>query len=132
MPYVWVRTDVVLALHDEQLAEHGGPMGVRDFGGLESCLARPQNMAAYDTEVDIAALAAVYAFGIARNHPFVDGNKRVALVVAELFLELNGYELVASDTECVVTMISLADGRLSEETLAQWFTDNVQTKPTSA
>lgn len=122
--FVWVLADVVIALHGEQLAEHGGPVGIRDRGGLESCLVRPQNIAVYDAEVDVATLAAAYAYGIARNHPFVDGNKRAALVTAELFLELNGYTLTASDTECVVTMVQLADGSVSEEALAQWFRDN--------
>jgi death-on-curing protein len=122
--YVWVLADVVLALHDEQLAEHGGSAGIRDVGGLESALARPQDIAAYDEDVDTTGLAAAYAFGIARNHPFVDGNKRTALVTAELFLALNGYALTASDSECVVAMLELADGAMPEDTLTEWFKDN--------
>ncbi|NKB59347.1 MAG: type II toxin-antitoxin system death-on-curing family toxin [Alphaproteobacteria bacterium] len=122
--YVWVLTDVVLALHEEQLAEHGGAVGVRDLGGLESGLARPQNMAAYDEDIDAAGLAAAYAFRIARNHPFVDGNKRVALVTAELFLALNGYVLTATDSECVIAMVELAEGVMAEDRLVNWFRDN--------
>ena len=120
MEWVWVTSAVVLAVHDEQIAEHGGAAGTRDPGLLESALARPQNVAAYDPNADIAALAAAYAFGIARNHPFVDGNKRTALVVLELALMLNGYELKASDTECVATMLALAAGQLAETDLADW------------
>ncbi len=122
--YVWVLADVVLALHDEQLAAHGGATGVRDPGGLESALARPRNLAAYDEDADSARLASAYAYGIARSHPFIDGNKRAALVTAELFLALNGYALTASDSECVITMLELASGALSEDSLATWFRDN--------
>ncbi|MEK0085557.1 type II toxin-antitoxin system death-on-curing family toxin [Benzoatithermus flavus] len=117
---VWVAQAVVLAIHDEQIAEHGGAAGVRDLGLLESALARPQHLAAYEPEVDLAALAAAYAYGITRNHPFVDGNKRVALVVLELFPELNGHRLEAEDADCVVTFSALAAGDLSEEALADW------------
>ena len=124
--FVWVRTDVILALHDEQIAEHGGLAGVRDIGGLESALARPQNIAAYDEEADVTTLAAAYAFGIARNHPFADGNKRAALVTAELFLALNGYTLTASDADCVVTILELAEGSLTEDALAAWLRDNAE------
>ena len=122
--HVWVLADVVLALHDEQLAAHGSATGVRDPGGLESALARPQNLAAYDEDADTAQLASAYAYGIARSHPFIDGNKRAALVTAELFLALNGYALTASDSECVITMHELASGALPEDSLATWFRDN--------
>jgi death-on-curing protein len=116
---VWIELEVVLAIHDEQLAEHGGQPGVRDRGLLESAMARPQNQFACD-EHSIARLAASYAFGISRNHPFLDGNRRTSLVVAELFLELNGLELTATDAQCVTTFLQLAAGELSEEQLAEW------------
>jgi len=119
----WVEIDVVLAIHDEQLAEHGGQPGVRDPGLLESALGRPRNQFAYG-EPSITRLAASYAFGISRNHPFLDGNKRTSLVVAELFLELNGYELIASDVQCVTTFLQLAAGELTEDQLAEWITAN--------
>ena len=121
--WVWVELRDALAIHDAQLSEHGGASGVRDQGLLESALARPQNLAAY-TEPDVAALAASYAFGIARNHPFVDGNKRTALVVLEFFLALNGQTLTADDVDCVVTILALADGTLSEAELAAWIRTN--------
>jgi death on curing protein len=118
--WIWVAQSVVLAVHDEQIAEHGGAAGVRDLGLLESALARPQHLAAYDADADGARLAAAYALGIARNHPFVDGNKRTALVALELFLELNGLRLAADDADCVATMLALAGGDLSETDLADW------------
>ena len=116
---VWIDLEVVLAIHDEQLAEHGGQAGVRDRGLLESALARPQNQFAYG-EHALSRLAASYAFGISRNHPFLDGNKRTSLVVAELFLELNGFELTASDAHCVTTFLQLAAGKMTEDQLAEW------------
>ncbi|HTN14644.1 MAG TPA: type II toxin-antitoxin system death-on-curing family toxin [Sphingomonadaceae bacterium] len=118
--WVWVAVDVALAAHAEQLAEHGGPGGVRDAGLLESAMARPRNLAEYG-EPDAAALAAAYAWGIARNHPFTDGNKRTALVIAETFLQLNGHRLTASDAETVVAILALASGELGESELADWF-----------
>ena len=121
--WVWVELRDALAIHDAQLGEHGGASGVRDQGLLESALARPQNLAAYGDR-DSAALAASYAFGIARNHPFVDGNKRTALVVLEFFLALNGWVLTADDVDCVVTLLALADGTLSEAELADWIRKN--------
>ena len=102
------------------LPEHGGGEGVCDAGLLESALARPRQLASYG-EPDAPALAAAYAFGIARNHPFVDGNKRTAAVVSETFLMLNGYRLGASDAELVVAFLALAAGELSEDELADWF-----------
>ena len=119
-PWIWVTLDVALAAHLEQLSEHGGGEGVRDERLLDSAMARPQNLLAYGTP-DAAALAAAYAFGIARNHPFVDGNKRTAAVVSETFLALNGYGLSATDAELVVAFLALAAGELSEEELADWF-----------
>lgn len=118
--WIWVTPDVALAVHAEQIAEHGGGEGVRDAGLVESALARPQNLVAYG-EPDAAALAAAYAFGIARNHPFVDGNKRTAAVISETFLVLNGYALTASDAELVVAFLALAAGELNEVELAAWF-----------
>jgi len=118
--WVWVALAVAEAAHLEQLAEHGGGQGVRDALLLDGAMARAQNLAAYG-EPDAAALAAAYAFGIARNHPFVDGNKRTAAVFAETFLVLNGYALNATDAELVVAVLALAAGELSEEELADWF-----------
>jgi death on curing protein len=118
--WLWVTLDVAQAAHLEQLAEHGGGEGVRDARLLESAMARPQNLVAYG-EPDAAQLAAAYAFGIARNHPFVDGNKRTAAVVSETFLLLNGNALAASDAELVVAFLALAAGELSEEEMADWF-----------
>ena len=123
---VWIDPAVVLALHDEQLVEHGGQSGLRDSGLLESALARPKNRWAYES-ADLPTLAASYTFGVVRNHPFIDGNKRTGLVVAELFLNLNGVQLTASDAECVMTFLRLASGDLTEEALAAWITGNVRT-----
>ena len=117
--WIWVALEVAQAAHLEQLAEHGGGAGVRDGRLLESAMARPQNLSVYG-EPDAAALAAAYAFGIARNHPFVDGNKRTAAVVSETFLVLNGFQLNATDAELVVAFLALAAGELSEDELADW------------
>jgi len=122
----WVLPEVVLAVHDEQLAVHGGLSGVRDRGVLESALARPKNLAAYESCNDLARLAAAYAYGIARNHGFVDGNKRTALVTTDLFLMLNGFELVSTPAENVLTILALADGTLSEEELTDWIQRNIE------
>jgi death-on-curing protein len=119
MDYVWVESDIVLAIHEEQLSEHGGADGVRDMGLLESALARPQNLLAYGSP-DLADLAAAYAAGIARNHPFVDGNKRTAWVVAETFAELNGAEIAADDASAYEAMLGLAEGRIDEKAFAAW------------
>ena len=120
--WVWIERAIVLAIHNEQLAEHGGLTGIRDEGLLESALATPLNLAAYHTP-DCADLAAAYGFGIARNHPFMDGSKRTAFVAIELFLAMNGYELVAEDVDCVLTMFALAAGELDEPALAAWVRD---------
>lgn len=118
---VWVRDDVVRAVHLRQLAEHGGAEGIRDEGLLASALARPKNLLAYsDEEPDLSALAASYAFGIARNHPFVDGNKRTAFVVCRTFLKLNGHDLDASQEDKYLTFLKLAEGKLTEDELADW------------
>ncbi|MGA3101939.1 MAG: type II toxin-antitoxin system death-on-curing family toxin [Terracidiphilus sp.] len=116
----WIKESSVLAIHDEQIAEHGGLAGIRDMPLLLSALGRPQNLAAYGNP-DIADLAASFAIGIARNRAFLDGNKRTAWVVAETFLLKNGYELVASDRDGVTTMLAVADGTMSEPELALWF-----------
>jgi death-on-curing protein len=121
---VWVEEAVVLALHEEHLAEHGGAVGLRDLGLLQSALARPRHLAAYG-EPDIAALAATYGYGIVRNHPFLDGNQRTAFTVTELFLTLNGYELVADDASCVLMIFRLAEGSMSEAEFADWIRANL-------
>ena len=123
--WIWVTAEVASAAHAEQVAEHGGDDGVRDHGLLDSAMARPVNLAGYG-EPDVADLAAAYAFGIARNHPFVDGNKRTAAVVSETFLTLNGYELTATDAELVVAFVALAGGELSEVEMADWFRQHIQ------
>ncbi|HLV07572.1 MAG TPA: type II toxin-antitoxin system death-on-curing family toxin [Croceibacterium sp.] len=122
--WIWIAAEVALAAHAEQLAEHGGGEGVRDMGLFESAMARPRNLAQY-AEPDAAALAAAYAFGLARNHPFVDGNKRTAAVVSETFLVINGFVLGATDAEVVVVFESLAAGELSEDELADWFREHI-------
>jgi death on curing protein len=122
--WVWIATEVATAAHAEQLTEHGGDEGVRDAGHLASAMARPRNLADHG-KPDLAALAAANAFGIARNHPFVDGNKRTAAVVSETFLVLNGARLKASDAEVVVAFLALAAGDLSEDDLADWFRQHI-------
>lgn len=119
--WVWVTPAVAMAAHAEQIAEHGGGGdALRDRGLFESAMARPQQLAHYG-DPDAAALAASYAYGLARNHPFVDGNKRIAAVVSETFLMLNGFGLAATDAELVVAFLELAAGALSEEELTDWF-----------
>lgn len=126
MRWTWVLDSVVLAIHDAQLAEHGGIAGIRDEGLLSSALARPRNVEAYGANVDAASLAAAYAFGIARNHPFLDGNKRTAFVVLELFLDLNGWQLAVNDADCISTMLALASGDLREEEPAAWLRQKIR------
>ena len=122
----WILEDVVLAIHDAQLAEHGGIPGIRDAGLLSSALARPKNLEAYGEDIEAGRLAAAYAFGIARNHPFLDGNKRTAFVVMELFLNLNGWTLSAKDTDCITTMQALAAGEVGEKALERWLRKNIE------
>jgi death on curing protein len=117
--WVWLEADVLRAVHEEQLAEHGGATGTRDEGLFESALARSKNLAAHG-EPDVHALAASYGVGLAKNHPFIDGNKRTAFVAVELFIELNGHELMASDADCVLTMLAVASGQMDEDTFARW------------
>jgi death-on-curing protein len=117
--WIWLDAAVLRAVHEEQLAEHGGAAGIRDAGLFESALSRPRHLAAYGAP-DVAELAAAYGFGLARNHPFIDGDKRTAFVAIELFLVLNGAALHADDADCVMTMLALASGDLDEAQLASW------------
>ena len=119
MTWRWLNRQALLAAHDEQLAEHGGLSGLRDEGLFDSALARPENLAAYG-EPDVFALAAAYGFGLARNHPFVDGNKRVAAIATETFLALNGHALDVDDAAFVMTFLLLAAGELEEDAFADW------------
>lgn len=126
---IWISTELALAIHRRQLAEHGGADGVRAQGLLESALSRPRHLFAYaDPTPDIPALAASYAFGIAKNHAFLDGNKRTAYVVCRTFLLLNGFDMTAGREERYQTFLALAAGELSEETFADWLVKN--TRPT--
>jgi death-on-curing protein len=117
--WTWLQRDVVVAVHEAQLAEHGGGLGVRDAGLLDSALSRPENLAAYG-KPDVADLAAAYGYGISRNHAFIDGNKRTAFVAVELFLELNGFGLAADDAACVMIMLAVASGEIPEAEFAAW------------
>ena len=117
--WIWLEATVLVAVHEEQLAEHGGLAGMRDAGLFESALARARHLVAYG-EPDVADLAATYGHGLARNHPFADGNKRTAFVAVELFLSLNGHELIADDADCVLTTLALAAGDLDEADFAAW------------
>ena len=123
----WIDRTVLIAIHDMQLAEHGGGAGLRDGNLLESALAKPENLAAYG-DPDAAALAAAYGYGISRNHAFVDGNKRTALVAAELFLQLNGWQLIVDDADCVLTMLAVATGDITEDAFADWLRQHVHKK----
>lgn len=123
----WIDRTVLIAIHDMQLAEHGGGAGLRDGNLLESALAKPENLAAYGNP-DVAALAAAYGYGISRNHAFIDGNKRTALVAAELFLQLNGWRLVVDDADCVLTMLLVATGDITEDAFADWLRLNAHKK----
>jgi death on curing protein len=118
---VWISKRAVLAMHQEQLAEHGGASGIRDENLLDSALAKPHNVFAYSEDPDLFTLAASYAYGIARNHAFTDGNKRTALVVSMTFLDRNGIEVTAALTDIYVTFLTLAAGTLTEDDLAAWF-----------
>jgi death-on-curing protein len=123
---VWLLEETLTAIHHRQIAEHGGSEGLRDEGLLMSALARPQNLLAYgEPAPDLASLAAAYAYGIARNHPFVDGNKRTALVAARTFLILNGVDLEATQDDKVLAFLSLAEDAISEEELANWIRQRI-------
>ena len=124
--WVWLNRAVIIAIHEVQLAEHGGGTGVRDAGLLDSALGKPQQLNNYgEPPPDAAALAASYGYGISRNHPFIDGNKRTGYVAAELFLRLNGWRLTADDASCVVTMLAVAAGDITEEAFAAWLRAHV-------
>jgi death-on-curing protein len=125
----WVPRLVVEAIHVDQVREHGGLIGIRDENGLESALARAQHRWNYEPDVDLARLAADYAFGVSSNHPFRDGNKRVAFVTAVTFLGLNGLSFETTNEDVVATMLSLASGKLSEEELAEWFRTRIKKRP---
>jgi death on curing protein len=127
LPPIWIPRDLIFALHLRQLAEHGGGAGTRDEGLLDSALQRPENKFAYQTP-DLCELAASYAFGIAKNHPFIDGNKRTALVASFTFLFINGLKVTSSQDENTTTFMALAAGDLSEESLAEWFRKNTSAR----
>jgi len=121
----WLLFEAVLAMHKAQIVQHGGDDGVRDIGLLDSALARPKNVEAYEPDADLARLAAAYGFGIAKNHPFIDGNKRTALVATLSFLEINGAELIAKTKDLYLAFLSLADGTLTEDELAAWLRERI-------
>jgi death-on-curing protein len=124
---VWLLEGTLTAIHHRQIAEHGGSEGLRDEGLLSSALARPKNLLAYsEPPPDLASLAAAYAYGIARNHPFIDGNKRVALVAARTFLILNGVDLDATQDDKFLIFLNLAEGAISEKELADWIRNRLQ------
>ena len=116
----WIDPRTLLLLHAETLAEHGGLAGMRDEGAFDAALARPQNVYAYEPKADVQRLAAAYGFGLVKNHPFNDGNKRVGFLAVGLFLSLNGYDLIVDPVEAVETIFALAAGNLTEEKLADW------------
>jgi death-on-curing protein len=122
----WIIKKTVLAIHNLQLSEHGGSAGIRDEGLLDSALGKPHHVFAYDDSADIFRLAASYAFGIAKNHPFVDGNKRTALAVSITFLDINGWDVTASREDEYFTFLGLAEGTVSEEQLAAWFRSHTE------
>jgi death on curing protein len=124
---VWLSRQLILAIHDEQLAEHGGALGIRDEGLLESALARPLNRAGY-ADPDMAELAALYAIAVARNHPFVDGNKRTAFAALFMFLALNGMEFEPPEVDATITMLRLASGDLSDDEFTAWVRGNTRVR----
>jgi death-on-curing protein len=124
----WVERATVLIGHAESLAAHGGASGIRDAGLLDSALARPLNLNAYDPDAYAAAMAAAYAFGIIRNHPFVDGNKRTAFLTAALFLELNGFRFVASEADVIIRTLALAASEIGEAEFAAWLRENMRAR----
>lgn len=119
----WLTVEMIVAIHDEQLATHGGPSGIRDAGMLESALDRPRNKWAYEN-ADLPELAAAYGYGIAKNHPFVDGNKRTSLLAIYTFLGINGIDFIVPEAEAAAMILALAAGEVSEESLAGWIRDN--------
>ncbi len=125
---IWVLQDTAIAVHQMLLAEHGGLSGIRDETLLNSALARPLQHFTYNSDISIAELTASYSYGLAKNHPFIDGNKRIALTLAAIFLELNGYSLYAPEAEAVIIFEKLAAGNLGENDLALWFKDSANLK----
>ena len=123
---LWINRRALLYLHSASLATHGGATGIRDEGLLDSALARPLNRFLYSPDSDIAELAASYGFGLAKNHPFIDGNKRAAFHSIGLFLSVNGFELIADQVDAIQTILKLAAGELSEEELAAWVRKNMK------
>jgi death-on-curing protein len=121
----WVRRDVLELLHSQTIAEHGGADGLRDEGLLESALARPQNLYHYEQVREVARLAACYAFGLAKNHAFIDGNKRIAFIAAGVFLRLNGFRMTADQAQATLVMLSVASGSFTEDELADWLRKNI-------
>jgi death-on-curing protein len=128
----WVPRILVEAIQFDQIQSHGGLAGLRDDGALESALARPRNRFAYGKKLDLATLAAAYAFGLARNHPFHDGNKRIAFLTATVFLGLNGYDLEVSDEDVIAHIVALAAGHLKEAKLAAWIRRHMRPMPAGA
>jgi death-on-curing protein len=124
----WISLTIVLAIHSDQGREHGGGLGLRDRGLLESALARPLNRVTYEPDSDLFDLAASYGFGIARNHPFVDGNKRVAFQVMYVFLGVNDFTITASETEVVDVILELAGGSMQEAALATWLREHTKAR----
>ena len=122
----WVDKRAVVLLHRESLAEHGGAEGMRDEGALDSALARPQFLEYYESVTDVPRLAACYGWGLAQNHPFVDGNKRMAFLAVGLFLGLNGFDLVADERDSIETILGVAGGAISEEQFADWIARNIE------
>jgi death-on-curing protein len=125
MSWTWLSKSTVLAFHAMQIAEHGGGDGLRDEGLLESALSRPENMVAYGSPT-VFDLAAAYAFGIAKNHPFVDGNKRTAFVAAAVFLDINGYEFQAPEVDVILNVLALAAGETNESSFSSWLRQNTR------
>jgi death-on-curing protein len=123
----WLTRRMIIAIHDEQLAIHGGASGLRDEGMLDSALDRPKNKWSYE-DADLPELAAAYAFGIARNHPFVDGNKRTSLLALYTFLGVNGIDFIVPEAEAAAIILSLAAGEVSEQSLVRWIRDNLDSK----
>lgn len=127
MAWLWLSPDILRLVHDEQLAEHGGISGIRDKGLFLSAISRAENLANY-ANPDIADLAAAYGYGIAKNHPFLDGNKRTAFVAVELFLRLNNHVLIANDADCILTILALAGGDMNEADFAIWVRSNINVR----
>lgn len=125
---IWLLRSLVDAVHDAQIAEHGGADGLRDEGALDSALARPVNLNAYG-ETDVFRLAAAYAFGIVRNHPFVDGNKRTAFLAAYVFLHINGHEIIAGEVGAATAVLALAAGEIGEDEFSEWLRRNCRARP---